>query len=136
VCGHIGYLWTDERVAVARKHENVVIDTSAYTVRRYPTELVRFLKSRTGARKVLFGTNFPMIPHAQALDALNELGLDDATREASLGGNASADLRAAAAQPAAAPSDDDQQSRRGAARASASGCRGVAAARRDVAARA
>src|SRR3954464_51192 len=88
VCGHIGYPWTEEMVAVARKHENVVIDTSAYTVRRYPPELVRFLKSRTGARKILFATNFPMIPHAQALEGLDELGLDETTREAFLGGNA------------------------------------------------
>ena len=87
VCGHIGYPWTEEMVAVARKHENVVIDTSAYAVRRYPPELVRFLKTRTGARKVLFGTNFPMIAHAHALDGLDELGLDDATHEAFLGGN-------------------------------------------------
>jgi uncharacterized protein len=88
VCGHIGYPWTEEMVAVARKHENVVIDTSAYTVRRYPPELVRFLRTRTGARKVLFGTNFPMITHVHALEGLGELGLDDETREAFLGGNA------------------------------------------------
>ena len=31
VCGHVGYPWTEEMVAVARKHENVYIDTSAYT---------------------------------------------------------------------------------------------------------
>ena len=36
VGGHIGYPWTDEAIAVATKHENVYIDTSAYTVRRYP----------------------------------------------------------------------------------------------------
>lgn len=88
VCGHIGYPWTEEMVAVARKHENVVIDTSAYTVRRYPPELVRFLRTRTGARKVLFGTNFPMITHVHARDGLDELGLDDETREAFLSGNA------------------------------------------------
>ena len=29
VRGHIGYPWTEEMVAVARKHENVYIDTSA-----------------------------------------------------------------------------------------------------------
>ena len=40
VCGHIGYPWTEEMIAVARKHENVYIDTSAYTVQRYPPELV------------------------------------------------------------------------------------------------
>ena len=88
VCGHIGYPWTEEMVAVARKHENVHIDTSAYTVRRYPPELVRYLQSRSGRRKVLFGTNYPMIPHAQALAGLDELGLDDETRELFLDGNA------------------------------------------------
>jgi predicted TIM-barrel fold metal-dependent hydrolase len=40
VCGHIGYPWTEEMIAVARKHENVYIDTSAYTAARYPQELV------------------------------------------------------------------------------------------------
>ncbi len=29
VAGHIGYPWTDEAVAVATKHPNVYIDTSA-----------------------------------------------------------------------------------------------------------
>ncbi|MFY2860120.1 amidohydrolase family protein, partial [Mycobacterium sp. THU-M104] len=41
VCGHVGYPWTEEMVAVARKHENVYIDTSAYTIARLPDELVR-----------------------------------------------------------------------------------------------
>ena len=39
VGGHIGYPWTEEMVAVARKHENVLIDASAYTAKRYPPEL-------------------------------------------------------------------------------------------------
>ncbi|EUA51864.1 amidohydrolase family protein [Mycobacterium xenopi 3993] len=39
VCGHVGYPWTEEMVAVARKHENVYIDTSAYTTKRLPTNL-------------------------------------------------------------------------------------------------
>jgi uncharacterized protein len=88
VGGHIGYPWTEEMVAVARKHENVYIDTSAYTARRYPPELVRYLGSRGGARKVLFGTNYPMIAPAQALEGLDALGLSEETREAFLGGNA------------------------------------------------
>ncbi|HEU4658826.1 MAG TPA: amidohydrolase family protein [Capillimicrobium sp.] len=88
VGGHIGYPWTEEMVAICRKHENVHIDTSAYTVRRYPPELVRYLKSRGGRRKVLFGTNYPMIQPAQALEGLGDLGLDDETCELFLGGNA------------------------------------------------
>jgi uncharacterized protein len=88
VCGHIGYPWTEEMVAVARKHENVYIDTSAYTVRRFPTELVRFMKTGTGQRKVLFGTNYPMIAHTHALAGLDELGLSDEARRDFLHGNA------------------------------------------------
>ncbi len=87
VCGHIGYPWTEEMVAVARKHERVVIDTSAYTVRRYPPELVRYLQA-DGAQKVLFGSNFPMITPAKCLEDLDALGLDEERRAAFLGGNA------------------------------------------------
>jgi predicted TIM-barrel fold metal-dependent hydrolase len=88
VCGHVGYPWTEEMVAVARKHPNVVIDTSAYTTRRLPAELVAYLKTGSGRHKVLFGTNYPMIGHRHALEGLDELGLDDETRELYLAGNA------------------------------------------------
>ncbi|SPM34324.1 Predicted metal-dependent hydrolase, TIM-barrel fold [Mycobacterium rhizamassiliense] len=88
VCGHVGYPWTEEMVAVARKHENVFIDTSAYTVRRLPEELVRFMKTGTGQRKVLFGTNYPMITHEHALAGLDELGLTDDARRSFLRDNA------------------------------------------------
>jgi uncharacterized protein len=88
VGGHIGYPWTEEMIAVCRKHENVHIDTSAYTARRFPPELVRFMKGRGGRRKVLFGTNFPMLDAGRALEGLDDLGLDAETRELFLHGNA------------------------------------------------
>jgi predicted TIM-barrel fold metal-dependent hydrolase len=88
VCRHVGYPWTDEMIAVARKHENVYIDTSAYTTKRLPEELVRFMKTHTGQRKVLFGTNSPMITHTHALDGLDELGLADDARADYLHSNA------------------------------------------------
>ena len=87
VGGHIGYPWTDEAIAVATKHENVFIDTSAYTVGRYPTQLVDYMKSN-GKRKVLFGTNFPMIPPAKALAGLEDLALSDDTTRLFLAENA------------------------------------------------
>jgi predicted TIM-barrel fold metal-dependent hydrolase len=87
VCGHIGYPWTTEMIAVADKHAGVYIDTSAYTARRYPAELVDYLRGR-GRRKVLFGSNYPMITPAKALEHLDELGLDDEARELFLAGNA------------------------------------------------
>jgi predicted TIM-barrel fold metal-dependent hydrolase len=88
VGGHIGYPWTEEMIAVARKHENVYIDTSAYTARRYPPELVRYMNSKGGRRKVLFGSNYPMIVAQKALEDLDELGLDGEARELFLSGNA------------------------------------------------
>lgn len=88
VAGHIGYPWTEEMIAVARKHENVYIDTSAYTSKRIPHEFAAFMRSNTGRRKVLFGTNYPMIPHHAALADLDTLKLDDETRQLYLAGNA------------------------------------------------
>lgn len=87
VGGHIGYPWTDEAIAVATKHENVCIDTSAYAVRRYPPQLVDFMRGH-GRHKVLFGTNWPMIAPAKALEGLDALGLDAEARDAFLAGNA------------------------------------------------
>jgi predicted TIM-barrel fold metal-dependent hydrolase len=88
VCGHVGYPWTEEMVAVARKHENVFIDTSAYTTRRLPRELVDYMRTPSGSRKVLFGTNYPMIAPAKALDGLGELGLSEENLRWYLDGNA------------------------------------------------
>jgi predicted TIM-barrel fold metal-dependent hydrolase len=87
VCGHIGYPWTQEMIAVATKHANVYIDTSAYTARRYPPELVTYMKSN-GRKKVMFGTNYPMIPPAKCLEHLPDLNLDPETADLFLRGNA------------------------------------------------
>jgi predicted TIM-barrel fold metal-dependent hydrolase len=86
VAGHVGYPWTEELIAVARKHENVYIDTSAYTSKRLPAELVRYLRSPR--HKVLFGTNYPMITPEHALAGLPALGLGAEATERYLHGNA------------------------------------------------
>lgn len=87
VGGHIGYPWTEEAIAVATKHENVYIDTSAYTVSRYPANLVEYLRKH-GRTKVLFGSNYPMIMPAHCLKELDSLALDDETKALFLSGNA------------------------------------------------
>jgi predicted TIM-barrel fold metal-dependent hydrolase len=87
VCGHIGYPWTNEMIAVCDKHENVYIDTSAYTARRYPAELVAYMSGR-GRQRVMFGTNYPMITPGRALADLGELGLDEQVTRLFLGDNA------------------------------------------------
>lgn len=87
VCGHIGYPWTTEMIAVADKHPNVYIDTSAYAAHRYPAELVDYLKGR-GRHKVMFATNYPMMTPARAPERLDDLGLTAETRDAFLHANA------------------------------------------------
>ena len=88
VGGHIGYPWTEEMVALARKYPNVYIDTSAYTARRYPPELVRYLRA-DGRRKVLFGSELPDDPaRPRRSSSSTTLELDDEARELFLEGNA------------------------------------------------
>lgn len=71
VCGHIGHPWTAEMVAVAWKHENVYIDTSAHLPKYYPPELMHFANT-TGKQKVLFGTNFPQLSWKKCVDNVKE----------------------------------------------------------------
>ncbi|MFI5301860.1 MAG: amidohydrolase family protein [Polyangiales bacterium] len=87
VGGHIGYPWTVEMIALATKYPNVYIDTSAYKPSRYPRELVEYLRTN-GKKKVLFGSNFPMLTPAECLAEIDGLGLDDVARGLFLGGNA------------------------------------------------
>ena len=87
VGGHIGYPWTEEMVALARKYPNVYIDTSAYTPKRYPDTLVRLMKG-SGRHKVLCGSNYPMIQPSRALEGLDALGLDEEATALFTSGNA------------------------------------------------
>lgn len=87
VCGHIGYPWQAEMIAFATKLPNVYIDTSAYKSKRYPPELVAYMKTN-GKHKVMFGTNYPMLIPEACLNELDTLGLDAETRQLFLGSNA------------------------------------------------
>jgi len=87
VGGHIGYPWTAEMIALATKYPNVYIDTSAYTARRFPPELVAYMRAN-GRGKVMFGTNYPMIAAEKALQGLDSLELDAEATDLFLSGNA------------------------------------------------
>jgi hypothetical protein len=72
---------------LATKYPNVYIDTSAYKCSRYPPELVEYLR-RHGRKKVLFGTNYPMLTAQDCLTGLEALRLDAQTQALFLSGNA------------------------------------------------
>lgn len=87
VGGHIGFPWTDEMIALATKYPNVHIDTSAYKPSRYPPALVAYLRGH-GRRKVLFGSNYPMILPGACLEQVDALALDDEAKRLFLHDNA------------------------------------------------
>lgn len=74
VAGHIGEPWTREIISLATKFPNLYIDTSAYKATRYPPDFVEFLRGR-GAKKVMFGSNYPMLTPAACLQGMGDLGL-------------------------------------------------------------
>lgn len=73
VCGHIGYPWHVEMIA--------------YKCKRYPKELVEYMKKH-GNYKVLFGSNYPMITPKACLADLDDLALTDEVKECFLARNA------------------------------------------------
>lgn len=87
VGGHIGYPWTAEMIALATKYPNVYIDTSAYKASRYPTELADYMRGH-GRKKVLFGSNYPMLTPRACLADLDRLALDGEALDLFLHGNA------------------------------------------------
>lgn len=79
VMTHTGWPWTEEAIAMAWKHPNVFLGTSAYAPKYWPEALVRFIDSR-GQDKVMWGTDFPLIDHAESLEQIEALGLRESSK--------------------------------------------------------
>lgn len=89
VAGHLGAPWTQETISLAHKFPNFYIDTSAYKASRFPDEFVQYMRG-AGAKKVMFGSNYPMLTAAQCLAGLDDLGLSDEAKAGFLYQNAAA----------------------------------------------
>lgn len=87
VGGHVGFPWLDELVTLTVKFPNFYADTSAYTLSRLPAAFVDYMRG-LGGRRVMFGTNWPMISPSKALEGLPSLNLTPEGQEAFLSGNA------------------------------------------------
>ena len=87
VCTHTGWPWVEEAIALAWKHPNVFLGTSAYAPKYWPPELVRFINSR-GQDKVVWGTDFPLIDHEESLKQIEALDLRPAAKAKFLHENA------------------------------------------------
>ncbi|KYC16935.1 MULTISPECIES: amidohydrolase family protein [Pseudomonas] len=87
VCTHTGWPWVEEAIALASKHPNVYLGTSAYAPKYWKPEMVKFINS-WGQDKVLWGSDFPLVKHDEALQQVEELGLKEAAKEKLLWKNA------------------------------------------------
>ena len=87
VGGHVGFPWIDELISLTIKFPNFYIDTSAYAVHRLPPDFVEFMKG-LGSKRVMFGTNWPMLSPFQCLEHVESLALSAEQKEAFLSGNA------------------------------------------------
>ncbi|MEL7488024.1 MAG: amidohydrolase family protein [Pseudomonadota bacterium] len=85
VGGHVGFPWVAELTSLAVKFSNFYVDTSAYALHRLPPDFVAFMKG-VGRKRVMFGTNWPMLSPEQCLAGLDGLSLPVAQRDDFLGG--------------------------------------------------
>ena len=87
IVGVSGWPWVEEMISMAWKFPNVFYGTSQYAPRHWTSELKSFVRGR-GRGKVLFGSGFPVLDHAEALAQVDELGMSTEARYALLEGTA------------------------------------------------
>ncbi len=87
VLTHTGWPWVEEAIAMAWKHPNVFLGTSAYAPKYWKPEMVKFINSH-GQDKVMWGTDFPLIDHAESLGQIAALGLRETSKAKLLHDNA------------------------------------------------
>ncbi|WP_147104047.1 amidohydrolase family protein [Nesterenkonia populi] len=84
---HTGWPWAEEMVAIAYKHPNVYIGTDAYSPKHLDSKLVHYMNT-FGNKKVLFGTDYPVIDPRRAVSEFSSLELRDASLKMILSENA------------------------------------------------
>lgn len=71
---HIGIPWTDEMIAMAWKHKNIYIGADAHRPRYWPASFIHYINTY-GRDKVIFGTDFPILPFEQTRADIEALKL-------------------------------------------------------------
>lgn len=61
IMAHPSFPWQDEALAVAVRHNHVYIDLSGWSPKYFPANLVQYANTML-ADKVLFGSDFPLLP--------------------------------------------------------------------------
>ena len=84
---HIGIPWTEEMISMCWKHENVFTAGDAYAPKYWPESYVHYANSY-GQKKVLFGTDWPVIDPVRAVEEFNQLKFRESASQRILRENA------------------------------------------------
>ena len=84
---HIGIPWTEEMISMCWKHENVYTASDAYAPKYWPESYVHYANSY-GQKKVLFGTDWPVIDPVRAVEEFNQLNFRESASQRILRENA------------------------------------------------
>jgi uncharacterized protein len=75
VAAHTGWPWVEELIALAWKHPNLFIATTAHPPKHWQPELISFLNTNRGIGKVMYGSDYPVLEWSSSLQQIQELGL-------------------------------------------------------------
>jgi len=82
-----GILFYETMGEIKEKFRNVYYDTAASPF-LYDERIYRTVKALGLCEKILFGSDFPLLPHSRYLDGLEKSGLDSEDKQMILGANA------------------------------------------------
>lgn len=89
IMAHPSFPWQDEALSVALHKPQVHIDLSGWTPKRFPPQLVSYMKGPL-KRQMLFGSDYPLISPDRWIDDFRNLGLDEEVETMILRDNAAA----------------------------------------------
>jgi predicted TIM-barrel fold metal-dependent hydrolase len=76
ILAHPSWPWTDESLSMALHKENVFIDLSGWSPRYFPKQVIQYANTQL-KRKMLFGSDFPLITPEKWIEHAKEAGFRD-----------------------------------------------------------
>jgi len=82
---HMGHPWETLMMRLIMKFENLHLMTSAYLPKYFDPALVKFMGSSRGRGRIMYASDFPMIPIARAVEEARKLPLSEEDLDLYLG---------------------------------------------------
>ena len=76
ILAHPSWPWTDESLSMALHKDNVFIDLSGWSPKYFAPQIIQYANTQL-KKKMLFGSDFPLIHPQKWLDAARQVGFKD-----------------------------------------------------------